>query len=572
MTERQWMRTVRSSSRGTAAQGFVRRKRQGGPSRFSAGAALLAVTMAACAPAGPAPSAPSPDGAAPRLPPVPAQDGALQIDLVYPPEGHTIASSVDSTFVFGNVGTGAATVTIGGVPVEVAPNGAFLAYLPVPADGRYQLVATANGQTVQAERTVARPSPAVGGGPAASVAVDDGWYLTLPDSTRIEAGWWGEVRSSRADGMAIGTAIPGSGTPYHWFFPDGTELFVIGQRGDQLRVRLTDDLSVWVDAGAVTRVGPASPVRTSGRGEAGLVPLPDGARGYVGTVAATPFSDRVDIRLVTSNRLPHRVDSDGRSLTLSVYGGGSRTNNLLYGATDPLIEWMEWEQVSDELYRLHVRLGEPLWGYRTEFDGAGNLILSLRRPPLIDPAAPLRGLYIGVDAGHPPGGAIGPTRLTEAEATLGVSQRLARMLEERGARVLMTRTDDTAVPLGDRPLRATEAGVDLLVSVHFDAFGDGVNPFENHGTHVFYNQAQSIDLARAVQRELLAELGLRDLGISRRDLALVRPTWMPSILTESAFMMIPQNEAALRDPQVLQRIAEAHLRGIERFLEGRARE
>src|SRR5690606_22760350 len=185
---------------------------------------------------------------------------------------------------------------------------------------------------------------------------------------------------------------------------------------------------------------------------------------------------------------------------------------------------------------------------------------------------PLRGMYIAVDAGHPPGGAIGPTRLTEAEATLGVSRRLARLLEARGARVLELRTDDTPVPLGDRPLRATEAGVDLLVSVHFDAFGDGVNPFENHGTHVFYNQSQSIDLARAVQRELLNELRLRDLGISRRDLALVRPTWMPSILTESAFMMIPQNEAALRDPAVLQRIAEAHMRGIEGFLRGRARE
>lgn len=545
--------------------------------RFSGagtGAALLVVMLAACAPAAPVAVAPSPDGAAPHLPEIPARDGALEIDLVYPPEGHTVAGSVDSTFVFGNVGTGAATLTIGGVPVDVAPNGAFLAYLPVPVDGRYQLVATANGQTVQAERTVARPTPAAGGGTAMGTAGDDGWHLTLPDSTRIAAGWWGEVQSTRADGMAIGTAVPGSGTPYHWFFPNGTELFVVGQRGDQLRVRLTDDLSVWVDAGAVARTGPVGPVTSSASagGDPGLVPMADGPRGNVGTVAATPFSDRIEVRLVTSNRLPHRVDSDGRTLTLSVYGGGSRTNNLLYGATDPLIEWMEWEQVSDELYQLHIRLGETLWGYRTHFDAAGNLVLSIRRPPVIDPAEPLRGLYIGVDAGHPPGGAIGPTRLTEAEATLGVSQRLAQMLEDRGARVLMTRTDDSAVPLGDRPLQAMAEGVDLLVSVHFDAFGDGVNPFENHGTHVFYNQAQSVELARAVQRELLAELALRDLGISRRDLALVRPTWMPSILTESAFMMIPQNEAALRDGEVLQRIADAHLRGIEGFLRGRARE
>ena len=90
--------------------------------------------------------------------------------------------------------------------------------------------------------------------------------------------------------------------------------------------------------------------------------------------------------------------------------------------------------------------------------------------------------------------------------------RASGRLEERGARVLQTRPDTAAVGLGQRPLQATEEGVHLLVSVHFDAFGDGVNPFENHGTHVFYNQAQSLDLARAVQRELLSELGLRDLG------------------------------------------------------------
>lgn len=530
---------------------------------------LVSLMMGGCASARPPSSGTDQSGApAPRLPPVPFADGPLQIDLVYPPEGHAIGTSVDSTFVFGNVGTGAAALTIMGMPVEVAPNGAFLAYLPVPGDGRYELVASAHGQTVQAERVVDHPPPAASSLSPASG--EDRFQLTLDDSSRVAAGWWGVVRSPRSDGMAIGTAVPGSGTPYHWFFPDGTELFVVGQLGDQLRVRLTEALSVWVDQSAVTRLGALAP--DGAGGEAGLVPMAEGPRGYVGTVAATPFSDRIDIRLVTSSRLPHRVDSDGRSITLSVYGGATRTNNLLYGATDPLIERMEWEQVTDELYRLHIRLTEPLWGYRTEFDVGGNLVLSIRRPPAIDPGAPLRGMYIAVDAGHPPGGAIGPTRLTEAEATLGVSRRLARLLEARGARVLELRTDDTPVPLGDRPLRATEAGVDLLVSVHFDAFGDGVNPFENHGTHVFYNQSQSIDLARAVQRELLNELRLRDLGISRRDLALVRPTWMPSILTESAFMMIPQNEAALRDPAVLQRIAEAHMRGIEGFLRGRARE
>jgi N-acetylmuramoyl-L-alanine amidase len=189
---------------------------------------------------------------------------------------------------------------------------------------------------------------------------------------------------------------------------------------------------------------------------------------------------------------------------------------------------------------------------------------------VIDPAHPLRGLLIGVDAGHPPGGAIGPTRLTEAEANLAISKHLIPLLEQAGARVVELRPDTAAVALGARPLRATEAGVQLLVSVHNNAFPDGVNPFENNGTSVFYNQPQSLDLARFLQHELVREFGLRDLGIARADLALVRPTWMPSALTETMFLMLPEQEAALRDPAVQARIARAHLRGIEAFVKARA--
>ena len=193
-------------------------------------------------------------------------------------------------------------------------------------------------------------------------------------------------------------------------------------------------------------------------------------------------------------------------------------------------------------------------------------MVRVRRPPEVDERRPMAGLLIGVDAGHPPGGAIGPTRLTEAEANLAISKHLVRMLEEAGARVLQTRPDTAAVALGERPLRAEREGVHLLVSVHNNAFPDGVNPFENNGTTVFYNAPQSLGLARWMQRELVRELGLRDLGVARADLALVRPTWFPSVLTETLFLMVPEQEAALRDPRVHERIARAHFRAIERFL------
>ncbi|MBI4544888.1 MAG: N-acetylmuramoyl-L-alanine amidase, partial [Gemmatimonadetes bacterium] len=66
--------------------------------------------------------------------------------------------------------------------------------------------------------------------------------------------------------------------------------------------------------------------------------------------------------------------------------------------------------------------------------------------------------------------------------------------------------------------------------------------------------------------------GLRNLGVGRANLALVRPTWMPAALTETMFLMVPEQEAALRHPGVQERIARAHLRALEDFLRGRAAE
>jgi N-acetylmuramoyl-L-alanine amidase len=73
-----------------------------------------------------------------------------------------------------------------------------------------------------------------------------------------------------------------------------------------------------------------------------------------------------------------------------------------------------------------------------------------------------------------------------------------------------------------------------------------------------------------LDREIVGVTRIRDIGARQDNLALARPTWLPSTLTESLFMPIPEQEAALRDPAFLDRLAEAHVRGIEAFLRERA--
>ena len=101
--------------------------------------------------------------------------------------------------------------------------------------------------------------------------------------------------------------------------------------------------------------------------------------------------------------------------------------------------------------------------------------------------------------------------------------RLIERLRARGVWVDLLQEFDS---------RLNGFSADVLVSIHNNALPDGINPFAHNGSSVYYNHPRSIPLAHDVQQALLGRLGLRDLGIGRGDFALVRGTWMPSVLTE----------------------------------------
>jgi N-acetylmuramoyl-L-alanine amidase len=286
-------------------------------------------------------------------------------------------------------------------------------------------------------------------------------------------------------------------------------------------------------------------------------------------VTVTPQPDRVRLKIPVSQRVPFQMMESERTLALRLYSAVGDIDWIRYGAADSLVRWVSWTQETEDEVTLKIDLGARVWGYRLRWEG-GNLLLDIRRPPVIDQGSPLRGRLIAVDPGHPPAGATGPTGLREAEANLAIALELRRLLEQAGARVLMTRTTDTAIDLWPRVKMAESANADLLVSIHNNALPDGLNPFTSNGTSVFYNQPRSVPLARDVQAALLLRLGLRDLGIGRGDLALVRGTWMPSVLTEGLFMILPDQEAALRTKVGQQLYAEGVFEGIRRFLHDRA--
>lgn len=157
-------------------------------------------------------------------------------------------------------------------------------------------------------------------------------------------------------------------------------------------------------------------------------------------------------------------------------------------------------------------------------------------PAALTPSArpPVRKRIVVVDAGHggrDPGTMLntGTTRVPEKTVALAVSLRVRDALQARGVTVVMTRTRDTLIALGDRGPIANRAKGDLFVSIHVNAANPNwKNPGATRGFETYFlAEAKTEDEARvasmeneAVKFETEQETSRSDpLGFILRDMA-----------------------------------------------------
>jgi len=174
----------------------------------------------------------------------------------------------------------------------------------------------------------------------------------------------------------------------------------------------------------------------------------------------------------------------------------------------------------------------------------------------------------------------------EKDFALDVCFRARQLLEADGLKVLMTRSDDTFIPLEQRPTLANATPNSIFVAVHFnDAYSDAsgfeiysITPRGEPSTadntlslHDLSQEpgnvtdVQSLALSESIYHSLLGNIPQVDRGVKHARFAVIRLAQVPAVLIEGGFVSSPIEAREIATPSYRQLLAEAIVTGIEGF-------
>lgn len=226
---------------------------------------------------------------------------------------------------------------------------------------------------------------------------------------------------------------------------------------------------------------------------------------------------------------------------------------------------------------------------------------------------------IVLDAGHggKDPGAIGSNRKNcEKDINLGIVLEIGRLISEycNDVNVIYTRKGDRFVELGQRARIANNAKADLFISVHTNAVPRGRYPqgvqsytltlntassnlevekrensviqLEENGeekwsysnpnsseSDIMYellqdqHMEQSVDFAQIVQNEMVTTAKRKDAGVLQANFAVLRLTYMPSVLLEVGYISTPAEERFLMSSDGRRLMAKSIFNAIKKYKE-----
>ena len=218
-------------------------------------------------------------------------------------------------------------------------------------------------------------------------------------------------------------------------------------------------------------------------------------------------------------------------------------------------------------------------------------------------------IVVAIDPGHggKDTGAVNPgSGLREKDVVLQIAHRLKQHINsKKGFSAFLTRSDDTYIPLPERPGSARRRGADLFISIHADAVensapsGSSVYILSTKGATTAIGKylertENSVDLRWGVdvskydddiqqallgmQQEatiessyILAQKTLNELGrigkvhkgqVLRANFVVLRSPDIPSMLVETAFISNPDEARKLASPAYQEQLAQGIANGV----------
>jgi N-acetylmuramoyl-L-alanine amidase CwlD len=314
----------------------------------------------------------------------------------------------------------------------------------------------------------------------------------------------------------------------------------------------------------------------------------DGDRSIVIDIPAAPLpapkpGEAVTIRSI---RLERRSDSMC-SLIVEANGAPSASLSSQRDPPQAVIELSNVRLDAEQVEGSHPVVTSAS-AEQTGENGA-RIVLNFRSPQAVALARRPQGLCVligGVslsdvtvvlDPGHGgrQPGAPGPSGLMEKEINLDIGHRADKLLRQEGARVIMTRSDDSSlIPVTSREdlrrelkMRADVANqnrADLFVAIHCNSSGSRQR---RTGSETYYCTPRSLGLAKVMQQELVKELKLKDGGVHTCNFVVVSEAQMPAVLVEVAYINNAAEEALLGSPEFRERAAQAIVNGVRRYAE-----
>ena len=244
---------------------------------------------------------------------------------------------------------------------------------------------------------------------------------------------------------------------------------------------------------------------------------------------------------VTVNALNVRAEANQSARRITV---------LPYGAS------LEIYEVGVNKDWLKIKVSNE-WGYVHS-----NFVNLIGSPVKVD-TKKLENKVIALDPGHggrdPGAVAFG---LKEKDLVLDMSLILQTKLQQAGAKVYMTRTEDVFISLGDRVQAVKKENADIFLSVHVNS----ASLASVHGTETFWNRNfekyNSHLLASSLQTKLVDNLGTRNRGVKEAGFEIIKYTQVPSVLIELGFLTNYDEAQRLASHQFQEQTAQAIVDGL----------